>query len=159
MSDKPRRFGPPAARFLQETVEVRVRFQEVDSMNVVWHGHYLSYFEEGRCALGRRFGFDYTDFAAQGFMAPLVHSEVDHFAPARFGDVLSVRTRLHADPSARIDFTYRIQRRDDPTTLVLGRTVQVLTTSEGRLCVAQPRFVVEFLARWQAALEGEVTER
>ncbi|MEZ5964923.1 MAG: thioesterase family protein [Planctomycetota bacterium] len=157
MTDKPRRFGPPATRFLQEVAEVRVRFQEVDSMDMVWHGHYLTYFEEGRCALGRRFGFDYSDFAVHGFMAPLVHSEVDHFAPARFGDVLQVRTRLHIDQSARIDFTYKIVRRDEPATLVLGRTVQVLTTTDGQLCMAQPRFVVDFLERWRPAIESEVS--
>lgn len=159
MSEKPRRFGPPAGRYLQDIAEVRVRFQEVDSMNVVWHGHYLTYFEEGRCALGRRYGFDYTDFAAHGFMAPMVHSELDYFAPARFGEVLAVRTRLHLDPSARIDFTYRVARKDDDTTLVLGRTVQVLTAANGQLCLAQPRFFVDFVARWQDAIAGDVTAR
>jgi len=152
-----RRFPPPADRFLAHTTEVLVRFHEVDSMGVVWHGHYLVYFEAGRCSFGRRYGFDYTDFAAHGFMAPLVHSEVDHYAPARFGDTLAVHTRLHVDGSARIDFTYEVQRRDEPEPLVLGRTVQVLTTTDGELCVAQPRFVVEFLERWQAELQSAVT--
>lgn len=154
MNDTPRRrpFAPPSPRYLAETATVRVRFQEVDSMNVVWHGHYLTYFEEGRTAFGRRYGFNYTDFAAHGCIAPLVHSEIDHFAPARFDDVLSVRARLHVDPSARIDFTYRVARASDDVTLVRGRTVQVLTTLPGELLVAQPRFVVEFWARWREAI-------
>lgn len=127
-------------------------------MGVVWHGHFLSYFEDGRCALGRRFGFDYTDLARHGFMAPLVHAEVDHFAPARFGDVLSVRTRLHVDASARIDFTYRVQRAGTEAVLALGRTIQVLTTPDGQLCVTPPPFVVEFLARWQHAMQSELAD-
>ena len=154
MNDSPKRraFAAPADRYLEETTTVRVRFQEVDSMNVVWHGHYLTYFEEGRTAFGRRYGFNYTDFAAHGCMAPLVHSELDHFAPARFDDVLSVRARLHLDPSARIDFTYRVARAADDVALVLGRTVQVLTTEQGELLLAQPRFVAEFLQRWRDAI-------
>ena len=150
-----RSFGPPPKRYLEHTTSVRVRFQEVDSMHVVCHGHYFTYFEEGRTAFGRRYGFNYTDFAAHGCMAPLVHSEVDYFAPARFDDVLQVRARLHVDPSARIDFTYRIAREETDMTLVLGRTVQVLTTLQGEMLLAPPRFVGEFLARWQEAIADD----
>ena len=42
--------------YLECAAEVTVRFQEVDSMGVVWHGHYLTFFEEGRAAFGREFG-------------------------------------------------------------------------------------------------------
>lgn len=150
---RPRRpLGPPAPEFLEETIEVRVRFQEVDSMAVVWHGHYLSYFEDARCALGRRYGFDYSDFAAHGCFAPVIHSELDHYAGAKMGELLTVRARLHLDQSARIDFTYRVARHADDTTLVLGRTVQVLTTQDGQLCVTRPPFYAEFVARVQDAL-------
>lgn len=154
-SDRRRTFGAPSTRWLEDTTSVRVRFQEVDSMHVVWHGHYLTYFEEGRTAFGRRYGFNYTDFAANGCMAPLVHAEVDFFAPARFDDVLAVRARLHLDQSARLDFTYRIARVADDGVLVLGRTVQVLTTLQGELLLTPPRFYGEFVARWQQAISTD----
>ncbi len=51
------RWGTPSSDYLEVTTQVRVRFQEVDSLRVVWHGHYLSYCEEGRTAFGREFGF------------------------------------------------------------------------------------------------------
>ena len=40
--------------------EIRVRFSEVDSMGVVWHGNYLKYFEDGREAFGRKHGLGYV---------------------------------------------------------------------------------------------------
>ncbi len=71
---------------------------------------------------------------------------------AHFDDELTVRARLHVDASARIDFTYRVARAADDVALVLGRTVQVLTTPQGELLLAQPRFVTEFLQRWRDAI-------
>jgi acyl-CoA thioester hydrolase len=147
-----RRLGPPPASHLAATTTTRVRFHEVDSMGIVWHGHYLTYFEEGRCAFGRRYGFDYSDFFAHDLHAPLVHAEIDHFAPARFGDVLRVTARLHIDDSARIDFTYRIVEDQHDRLLVTGRTVQVFTTPTGALCLARPPFLAEFVARWRGEI-------
>ena len=33
---------------LTDRKEIIVRFSEVDSMRIVWHGNYLKYFEDGR---------------------------------------------------------------------------------------------------------------
>ena len=96
------RWGSPDRRFLSERCRVRVRFQEVDSLRVVWHGNYLTYFEDGRNAFGRRYDFGYEKILEAGFIAPLVHVELDYFYPARFDQQLEVETRLHLDLGARI---------------------------------------------------------
>jgi len=67
-------------RFLESTVSLRVRFCEVDILQVVWHGHYFTYFEEGRNAFGREYQFDYENILKEGYIVPLVHAEVDYFA-------------------------------------------------------------------------------
>jgi acyl-CoA thioester hydrolase len=51
------RRGAPRA-FIEDRTAVLVRFNEVDALHIVWHGHYVNYFEEGRRALGRRLGID-----------------------------------------------------------------------------------------------------
>lgn len=144
-----RRLGPPATAYLEATTAVRVRFQEVDSMGVVWHGHYLTYLEEARCAFGRRYGFAYSDFFAHGLHAPIVHTELAYFAPARFGDELTITARLHVDDSARLDFTYRIDGSAKGPALATGRTVQVFTNPLGELCLARPAILGDFVARWR----------
>jgi len=69
--------------YLSEATQVRVRFQEVDSMSIVWHGHYLTYFEDARRAFGRRYGLDYSVFLEHNIGAPMVSVWVDFLSPAR----------------------------------------------------------------------------
>lgn len=142
---------PPSPRYLEHATEVRVRFHEVDALRVVWHGHYVGYFEEGREAFGRAFGLGYADMEAAGFVVPLVHVEVDYAAPARLGDVLTVVTRLHPAPAARLTFTYEV-RAADARLLATGRTDQVFTDLEGKLALTRPPVYEAFLARWDGAL-------
>ena len=52
--------------------EVIVRFSEVDSLHIVWHGHYLKYFEDGREAFGNEFGLGYLDLYSNGLLIPVV---------------------------------------------------------------------------------------
>jgi acyl-CoA thioester hydrolase len=142
------------ASFLQSIVSIRVRFSEVDALGVAWHGHYLAYFEEGRNEFGREHGLGYADLRAAGYIAPVVHAEVDYFAPARFDDLLEVRARLYPDRGARINFSYRIT---DPRgeKLATGRTVQVFTEPDGSLVFTRPRFYQEFLDRWEGRMIAE----
>jgi len=148
------RWGVPGPRFLEAEGTVRVRFQEVDALRVVWHGHYIGYFEEGRHAFGRAHGFEYQDVHAAGYIVPIVHASVDYAAAARFGDVVTVRTRLHPEAAARLSFTYLV-RSAEGRTLATGRTVQVFTDLEGKLVLTKPRFYEEFLARWEPALRAD----
>lgn len=133
---------------------MRVRFQEVDGLRMVWHGHYLSYFEEGRLAFGRRYGLSYQDVFDQGFVVPLVHLDVDYFAPATYDDVLTVRTRLHPEPAARLTFTYLITNQAG-TKLATGRTTQAFTDAQGVLILTRPEFYEEFLAEWASSIREE----
>ena len=150
---KRQRFPAPGPRYLQVETPVRVRFHEVDSLRIAWHGHYVTWLEEGREGFGRELGFGYQDVAAAGCLIPLVHLELDWFAPARHGDLLAVRTRLHPDERARLQFTYEVL---GPTGQLLarGRTVQVFTDREGQLLLTRPAVYVEFLARHAGKLVG-----
>ena len=140
------RWGRPAARFVEGATEVRVRFQEVDALRIVWHGHYLSYFEDARVALGRTIGLGYEDILAAGYVAPLVHVEVDYFAPAHFEDVLTVKARLHEDAGARVTFTYEAIGPGGQR-LAAGRTIQALVDLAGNLQLTRPAFYEALLGR------------
>ncbi len=141
-------------RFLEASTSLRVRFHEVDVLHVVWHGHYLAYFEEARQAFGRQYALDYHDVHAAGLLVPLVHVEVDYFAPARLGDLLTVRARLYPDLGARLNFAYLVSGPAGDR-LATGKTVQVFTGTDGSLVMTRPRFYEEFLARWETKLLEE----
>ena len=144
--------GSPAAQppYLEETTTVRVRFPEVDSLRIVWHGHYVGYFEEGRRAFGRRFGLDYPVFVEHRLAAPVVHLSVNYLAPARMDDLLTVTARLLRSEAAKLEFTYEIWRSSDPLLLVTGSTIQAFTTLDGKLILQRPPLLVERYRRWES---------
>jgi acyl-CoA thioester hydrolase len=149
-----RSWRPRSDRFLEETTEVAVRFHEVDSMGVVWHGHYIAYFEQARVAFGNRYGIDYMTILREGFVAPLIRVEVDHLRPVRFGDALDVSARLHPEPGARMVFTYRAALRGGPE-VVRGLTWQAFTDLDGELMLTRPPFFESWLSRWAAEFRSE----
>lgn len=136
----------PGERFIEANVEIRVRFQEIDSLGVVWHGHYLGFFETARAMFGETHGLEYATMRANGFVVPIVHAEVDYFQPARLGERLSVRTRLHPEPGAWMTYTYLITSPDCDK-LATGQTVQAFTDVSGKLLLTRPAFFEEWLQR------------
>ena len=150
-SDRSRAIRRIAPRpFIEETATVRVRFNEVDALHIVWHGHYVNYFEEGRRALGRRLGIDYTTFIEKRIAVPVIRLEVNFLAPAHLADSLIVVTRLLKSESARLDFDYEVRREAGNALLTTGSTSQVFTTPSGELILNWPPFMLERLKTWEA---------
>jgi acyl-CoA thioester hydrolase len=141
-----RRWKEPADRYLEASTVIPVRFQEVDILGMVWHGHYLGFFEAGRADFGRQHGLTYDDMLGAGFVLPVVHASVDYHSPARLGTDVTVRTRLHPEPGAWVQSTYVVTGPGDEE-LATGRTVQTFTQPDGELLIAPPPFYEEWLAR------------
>jgi len=142
-----RREGP--CPFIEETTQIHVRFNEVDTLRIVWHGHYVNYFEEARRALGQRLGIDYPVFIERQIAIPVIYLEVNFLAPARLQDTLAVTARLFKSESARLDFEYQIRRAGETTLLATGRTSQVFTTPAGELILNWPPFMNELIKSWE----------
>jgi acyl-CoA thioester hydrolase len=140
--------GPPRP-YLEETTTVRVRFNEVDTLRIVWHGHYANYFEEARRAFGRRFGVDYTTFIEHHTSVPVIHLQVDYLAPARLEDTLEVTARLFKSEAAKLEFAYEIRRKGEPALLATGSTIQVFTTPTGDLLLTWPEFMHDIIKAWE----------
>ena len=56
------------SKTLTATTTTKVRFNETDSLGITWHGHYVTYFEDGREAFGTAFGLHYLDIFNNGFV-------------------------------------------------------------------------------------------
>lgn len=143
---KRRRWPEPSPRFLEAATTLQPRFSEVDVLGIVWHGHYLAYFEDAREAFGRRFDFSYKTIREAGYIAPIVRVEVDYFAPARIEEDIHARVRLHPQAGAWLHYSYLLTRPGG-TRLASGRTVQAFTDRDGELMLTRPAFFDEFLAR------------
>jgi acyl-CoA thioester hydrolase len=124
---------------------IRVRFNEIDSYQVAWHGHYVAWMEEARNELAGRFGVDAAQIAAAGFRAPVVALELEFLRPARFGEELRVRTTLARKQTATLEFSCQIIGEDGRLS-ARGRTVHALTDADGVLQYTLPPPIARRLA-------------
>ena len=148
-SKQRRHFLGDARAYLSETTQVRVRFHEVDSMRIVWHGHYVTYFEDARRAFGRRYGLDYPVFLENDIGAPIVSLWVDFLAPAMANDVLDVEARLYKSDGARLEFNYQVKRSETGVLLATGGSTQAFTTLNGELLLTWPALMLERYEAWK----------
>src|SRR4249920_3099287 len=88
-------------------IELTPAFHDLDPMAVVWHGHYLKYFELARCALLQRFDYDYLQMHASGYLWPIVDLRSKYVRSARIGQKLRVNARI-VEWENRLKIEYRI---------------------------------------------------
>lgn len=145
-----RKIGTQEAVLTNRTLTT-VRFSEVDSMRVVWHGAYVRYFEDGREAFGRQYaGIGYLDFYENGYTAPIVDLQLQYVAPLSVGDVAEIETRFVDTPAAKLCFEYIIRRQSDGALVARGSSVQVFVDGDGNMCLNAPTFFEEWKKRWIA---------
>ncbi len=116
---------------LTATVDVEVPFHDVDAMQVAWHGHYIKYFELARCALLRRFDYDYPQMQTSGYLWPIVECHLKYVRPALYGQKLSVQATL-LEYENRIKIDYQIRDIETGERLTKGYTVQVAVDAATR---------------------------
>jgi len=146
---KPRRF----------TVTFDVRFPEVDSYGVVWHGHYLAYFEVARNALCAAGGLTPAEALALGYKVPIVRFDASVKRPARLDDTLEVSAHLKAPETAKLVMDYEVRRLPIHELLATGTTEQVFLNPQGELLLGFPgpvRILVDRILAFQRG-EGELT--
>lgn len=131
------------ATALTVTQEIRVRFNETDPLGIVWHGHYITYFEDGREAFGRYHGISYLDVFDSGFSTPIVKSICEHKLSLRYGDVVRIKTTIVDTPAAKMIFRYKIFDTNNEIACT-GETIQVFLDKEGELMLTIPPFYEEW---------------
>jgi acyl-CoA thioester hydrolase len=134
---------------LRAEVSRKVRFEEVDPLGIVWHGRYPSFFEDGRVALGEKYGIGYLDCYEAGVMTPIKKMHLDYRLPLRFGESFSVEAIMHWSEAARINFEFIIRNQGGNITTT-GYTVQMMLDREENILLIPPPFYREFLDRWRA---------
>lgn len=131
------------ATALTVSQDIRVRFNETDPLGIVWHGYYITYFEDGREAFGRKHGISYLDVFDSGFTTPIVKSTCEHKLSLRYGDVARIETTIVDTPAAKMIFRYTIFDAANKISCV-GETVQVFLDSKGELMLTNPPFYEEW---------------
>ena len=133
---------------LTNNKEIKVRFSEVDSMKVVWHGHYLKYFEDGREAFGHEFDLSYMDFFNNDLIVPLVHIDVNYKRFLHNSEVAIVETKYVGNRAAKLVFNYTIYRASNKEIVATGSSTQVFLDKNGDLLLNDPVFFKNWKQKW-----------
>ena len=129
-------------------VIIDVPFHDVDSMNVVWHGHYIKYFEIARCHLLNQFNYNYNDMLASGYLWPVIESYVRYAHGIIFDQQIRVRATLK-EWENRLKIEYQIFDVKTGKRLTKGLYSQVAVGIESKeMCFQSPQILIDCLQAW-----------
>lgn len=142
-------------KVLEDICRIPVKFSEIDSMRRVWHGSYVTYFEDGRESFGRHFpGIGYDVMQDTGIYAPIYDVHIKYYAPLAMNDVAVVHTRYNYHPGARLDYSYQVFRESDGVLCAEGSTVQLFIDPDSMLMVDLPDFYQDWQMKYLAEQDG-----
>ncbi|PQP05335.1 MULTISPECIES: thioesterase family protein [Pseudomonas] len=132
---------------LHTDTEILVPFFDVDTMNVVWHGHYVKYLEVARCALLDRIGHNYDAMVASGYAWPVIDLQLRYVRGAVFGQKLNVRASL-VEWENRLKINYLISDLATGERLTRAVSVQVaVDMSRREMQLASPKVFTDAVER------------
>jgi acyl-CoA thioester hydrolase len=122
-------------------IEFRVRYPEVDQMGCVHHSRYAIYFEMGRTELLRECGVSYREMEEAGVFFVVARLETRFIAPAKYDDVLTLKTQTTRLTRARIEHEYKLYRKTDNKLLTEGHTVLACVDKTGQISIIPDSFM------------------
>lgn len=111
---------------------LRVRYEETDTMQVVYYAKFLIWFEVGRMSLLRDVGLAYKDWKGRGIGIPVVQAHADYKASARFDDEVLVKTRVAKLGEKSVRFENEVYKLPEMQLLCTGHTVHALVDGTGK---------------------------
>ena len=98
---------------ISNTIQFRVRYAETDQMSFVYHGNYAQYLEMGRIEWLRELGISYKKMEETGIMLPVISLNTNYFKPAKYDDLLTLKTTLLNTPTVKIKFGFEIHNENN----------------------------------------------
>jgi acyl-CoA thioester hydrolase len=122
----------------------RVRYSETDQMRVVYHGNYAQYFEVGRVEWLRNKGVSYKWMEENGIMLPVVSLTMNYKKPARYDELLTLKTIMVKQSSVKIEFDYELYNEKQEL-LTTGSSILVFVNMKTGKPMAPPNYLLELL--------------
>lgn len=137
---------------IEYTHQHRVRYRECDPMGVVYHTHYIDYFEAARTEALRTFGLPYRSLEDSGVIMPVVDLSLKYHRPAYYDDLLNIVTRFEGVPDLRVPIDYEVRR--DSKLLVTGRVTLCFVDRARNRPIRCPQPVRDAFARMHEGAEA-----
>ncbi|MEZ5015892.1 MAG: acyl-CoA thioesterase [Flavipsychrobacter sp.] len=134
---------------LHHSTELEVKFSEADPLGIVWHGHYIRYFEDAREAFGETYGIKYLDFYRNNIIVPIVSIQCDYKRVLRYGHKIRLETTYKDSLAAKLLFDYAIYDVATEEKIATGSSVQVFMERESLdLMLTIPKFMEDWKKKW-----------
>lgn len=118
--------------------EMEIPFQDIDPMQVVWHGNYFRYFEVARAKLLRSIDYDYPQMQASGHVWPIIDLHARFVQPLRYAQRICVDAGL-MEWENRMKITYLIRDAGSERRVATGYTIQCAVDARtGELQLVSP---------------------
>ncbi|MBV1887711.1 MAG: acyl-CoA thioesterase [Urechidicola sp.] len=98
---------------LTHEIKIRVRYGETDQMSYVYYGNYAQYFEMGRAEWLRNLGYSYSAMETDGILLPVLNLNINYLKPAKYDNLLTLKTTLKKKPSIKIEFDFEIYNQNN----------------------------------------------
>ena len=112
------------------STDIRIRYAETDAMGIVHHANYYVYFERAREDLICLYGISYFQLEQQGVMTPIIETQCRYISPAKYGDIITVKTNMEKLTPVKFEITYEVSRKSDETLLATGKTLMAFIDKE-----------------------------
>ena len=128
---------------LSNIINFRVRYSETDQMQYAYHGNYPQYFEMGRIEWLRSLGVSYKKMEENGIMLPVINLNINYLKPAKYDNLLTLKTTLESKPSAKIIFNYELFFGNDLITT--ASSTLVFVNMETNRPTRPPKYILDKL--------------
>jgi acyl-CoA thioester hydrolase len=132
---------------LTHEIKFRVRYGETDQMGYVYYGNYAEYFEMGRVEWLRNLGVSYKSMEESGVMLPVVNLNINYIKPAKYDDLLTLKTTLLQKPTAKIEFDFQLFNEENEL-LTKGYTSLVFIDMKKNRPTKAPEYILEKLKNY-----------
>lgn len=122
---------------------VRVRYAETDQMGYVYYGNYASYYEVARTDMLRSTGYSYRELEELGVMMPVLELKCKYIKPARYDDLLTIKTQVRVKPSVRIVFHYEISNEQGELLNIGETTLVFVDMKKNKPCLPPEAFMAK----------------
>lgn len=133
--------GKIVSNKISAEVEIIVPFFDIDPMNIVWHGHYVKYFELARCAVLDRISYGYSAMKQSGYAWPVIDMRVRYIKSATLGQKIICKATI-TEYEHRLKIDYEITNAATKERLTKGHSVQVaIDMSNNEMQLVSPKLL------------------
>lgn len=130
--------------FTTET-KIRVRYSETDKMGYVYYGNYAAYYEVARAEMMREIGFTYKQMEDKGCMMPMLDIYIKYHKPARYDDLLTIKTSIENLPDSRMTFHYEVYNSETAQLLNVGQTTLAFINAQTYRPMRAPEWFLDII--------------